>query len=417
MKEDFKLTDDQQQAFDEIIDWLYNSDEQFKTLKGYAGTGKTTLLNEIVREAKSYKGNKRPSLSVIVTATTNKAVKVLRERVVFDNFSTIHSLLNIKPVKKGKKEIFQPIKFVASGKKNIRYYDLVIIDECSMISSIDGSNDKEKSLLTIIKEETEDSSVKILFCGDEAQLQPINETVSQCFDYNPSVLTKIVRHGDTIANQSKLVRNTIDYVPIDSLIAEPDIVETDVGEIIRNFKSFRMNPDRFRMLCWTNNSVKLWNAKLRIADYGYKPDAPYMKGDILMANEPCEDEGYIIMNNSEEGVVTEVQDVGDSYIVSLEKIEGGYATVRILKEKHKKTVKENLEELAEKTRWPEFWSLKKKYHDVRHCYALTIHKSQGSTFENVIIDRKDVCLNNDDQNRNQLIYVGMTRASNKVYLY
>ena len=64
--------------------------------------------------------------------------------------------------------------------------------------------------------------------------------------------------------------------------------------------------------------------------------------------------------------------------------------------------------------WREFYRIKEAYNLVRPAYALTIHKSQGSTFGYVFVDFKDVerkC--RDGVVRNRLGYVGLTRASTK----
>ena len=58
--------------------------------------------------------------------------------------------------------------------------------------------------------------------------------------------------------------------------------------------------------------------------------------------------------------------------------------------------------------------MKKAYHDIRHCYALTVHKSQGSGFGTVVLDWENIQQNRDLQNRNQLLYVAMTRAEKQV---
>lgn len=396
-----ELTSDQQEAFNNIITWLEHPDpDKYKTLMGYAGTGKTTLLNEIA------KYSKRKGINTLFTATTNKAVKVLRSRVNHENFSTIHSACNIKPKQKGAKEIFEAVTW---NKKDISKYDLIIVDECSMIS---------EKLLGIIDDEID---VKVLFCGDPAQLQPINEDKSKCFDYNPEMLDTIVRHGDTIANKSKLIREKNVFVSVDQLIEEPDISRIKIEDIAKRFKNFRDNPDDIRMLCWTNKQVKLWNAKLRIADYGYKPDKPFIKGDIIIANQPCEVNNNVVMNNSEEGIILNVIEQDDSWFLEVDLFSGGIAHVTKLKDEYKSKVKKELKELADDKKWSQYWNMKKRYHDIRHCYAMTTHKSQGSTFNNVILDiddiNKNVKYNEDVENRNQLVYVGMTRASNKVYIY
>lgn len=414
MYHDFKLTEDQAEAFENIKIWLDTSDDQFYTLSGYAGSGKTVLMDYIVDYAtdKSKPYNER--FKTIVTATTNKAVKVLNDLVDHKTFSTIHKLLNIKPKRKGTKEIFEPISW---NKSDINEYDLVLIDECSMIS---------EKLLDIIKSHANED-VKILFVGDPAQLQPINESISKCFDYDGDMLTEIVRHDDTLAKQSKKLRNNTEWVNFETLISPPDVEWITLDEIKEVFVGFRDNPDKYRMLCWTNRAVKEWNKKLRVFDYEYIPNDHFKVGDVVIANQPCEVNNEIVMRNSEEAVVDDVNYAEDDlgirhYVLRVKRVNDLVAYLNVPIKEHEEKLSKKLNNLAKKCRegdenWGKFWYHKKYFHDVRHCYSLTTHKAQGSSFNNVIININDYNLNEDAEERNQLAYVGVTRAIDKVYLY
>lgn len=395
--EEIEYTKDQTTAFEEIKEWL-QSDETFKVLKGYAGTGKTTLLDGIVQHAKSI------GFHTVVTAPTNKAVKVLNNRVSGFNHRTIHSLLDIKPKRKGGKEVFEPVDFPNAEVFSI---DLIIVDECSMVSN---------KLFGIIKDKIQDGT-KVLFCGDPAQLQPVNEDLSSTFEHRPSELDEIIRYGDTIAQKAKHVRENPKEISLSKLMSPPDIVEGNSQLVNDYFSNWRDTPNNARMLCWTNKRVEWWNKKLREVDYGYKPDEPYTEGDILIANEPVEMNDEIVMMNSEEGTILEVEERNDAWKITLKKETGGRCRVRIVKEEYKQNLKNDLNKARRNKNWSKFWALKGKYHDVRHAYALTVHKSQGSTFTKVFMDSGDISKNRDILERNQLIYVAMTRASNKVIIY
>jgi len=419
------LTDDQKLAFTDIKEWLMNSDENYKTLSGYAGTGKTFLIDFIVNFAKS------EGLKTIVTATTNKAVKVLRSKVTFNKFSTIHSLLNIKAKKIADKEVFEPITY--GKKQDINEFDLVIIDECSMVS---------KKLLKIINDQLSDRDIfddygtKVLFVGDPAQLQPINETVSKTFKFNSVHLNEIVRHGDIIANKSKILRSTPEYIPFTSLLSDPEIRRTEKNDLKELFKGFRENPDKYRFLTWRNVSVDKWNRTLRIYDYGYIPKDDFNIGDVIIANSPCEKNmESVIMMNSQEAIVknvmkdarnievTDTKDVIIRYnILEVITDEGQEVTLNVVDNEDKRKLDSTLKKIAKlakekKLSWQHFWFNKKFFHDITHCYAMTTHKSQGSSFENVIIHTSDYDLNKDTEERNQLAYVGITRAMKSILLY
>jgi len=403
--DELTLNEDQKEAFEGFKEWL-KGDDLFRVLAGYAGTGKTTLLDYFVSHAISEdNGLKKWGLSCVVTATTNKAVKVLKDKVDASTFMTIHSLLNIKPKKKGTKEIFEQVTY---NQNDFSKYDLVIIDECSMIS---------EKLLRIIENQLEPLGIKVLFVGDPAQLQPINEELSDCFDFPGWQLTDVVRHSDTISHTAKRVRSTSNHVPVNSLIAPPDIDWISLKDAKSMYYGWRDNPDSVRLLCWTNKRVLKWNQKLRQAAYENPPTDRFVEGDIIIANKPCfEGQENMIMMNSQEGEVTSVTEEYDSWRLKVKKFAGSWANLRVIKRDFQKQHDKDLQQFAAAKNWKEFWREKKKYHQIRHAYALTTHKSQGSTFENVIIDPKDIGKNKDTKERNQLFYVAMTRAANKVYI-
>lgn len=411
---EFDLTEDQEEAYTEFQEWLESS-EQFWTLKGYAGTGKTTLLDyfthyatqEFQDDTKYGKG-----LETVITATTNKAVKVLNQKVDHHDFKTIHSLLNIKPKKQGRKEVFEQVNW---NRDNILKYDLVIIDECSMIS---------EKLFDIIENEIGGSRVKVLFCGDPAQLPPINEEKSLCFQFPGYELTEVIRHGDVISHKAKTVRNQNELISIDSLIAEPEISYISLREAERLFHNFNDHPEQARVLAWTNKAVIRWNSKLRSADWiarqGYEPETPFAAGDVIIANEPCTKKTpmgeRVLMLNSEEGKIKKVTEQYDSWHLKVKTESGSSVTLKRIKKEYYSTWKTNLDQFAAANNWKDFWAEKKKYHDIRHAYSLTTHKSQGSTFTNVILDPNDINKNRNVAERNQLLYVAMTRAAEKVYI-
>ena len=146
------LTDDQKIGITQVIKFCYDDKMTFG-LYGYAGTGKTTTIIELIYVLLKY--NLISSLAL--TAPTNKATDIIKskfkkcidilctEKLSFDDkiewlkkhkkidiqILTIHKLLNYGTDfdVKGNKI------FVKKGKTNINKFDVIIIDECSMIPS------------------------------------------------------------------------------------------------------------------------------------------------------------------------------------------------------------------------------------------------------------------------------------------
>lgn len=114
---------------------------------------------------------------------------------------------------------------------------------------------------------------------------------------------------------------------------------------------------------------------------------------------------------------------------------GNYKTFRItvttddnrlivLRPLHPESVAEHtreLENLAQQAKsnkrlWGKFWDLKEAFHTVRHGYATTAHRSQGSTYETSFVDWRDILVNRNLTEARRCLYVAFTRAKYRVFL-
>ena len=205
IKDNLKFTNDQKKGIKKIINFLTNNNISSYGLYGYAGTGKTTLIVNLI----SFLLKKRLINSVVFTAPTNKAVNIMKSKfrneisnllddeivksfdknITFQeqlrlltksgyniNFLTIHKLLSFKN------------EFNSSGDKvfqkgensTVNRYDLIIMDECSMLS-LHVIIHLFDEIIKLKKDTTRISVPKILFVGDPAQLPPVNESNSSIF--------------------------------------------------------------------------------------------------------------------------------------------------------------------------------------------------------------------------------------------
>ncbi|NEP19333.1 MAG: ATP-binding domain-containing protein, partial [Leptolyngbya sp. SIO4C1] len=62
------------------------------------------------------------------------------------------------------------------------------------------------------------------------------------------------------------------------------------------------------------------------------------------------------------------------------------------------------------------WAFRQRFHDVNYAYSLTVHKSQGSTFQDVFVDLPNLMRNPKTVERNQLVYVAFTRAAKRLFV-
>ena len=180
------LNDQQEAAISALVEFVDKGLTETFTIKGYAGTGKSTSIQVLLERLKAAKIEKK----VIFTAPTHKAVKVLRrmasEKGIDEvGFSTIHSLLGLKIKQVGDKQTLEPLK---QARKNdpLREVQIVVVDECSMIGG---------ELFTHIMNSLKFYDLQYIFMGDPAQLPPVGEKESPTFEYteNRAALTKVMR--------------------------------------------------------------------------------------------------------------------------------------------------------------------------------------------------------------------------------
>ncbi len=426
------LTPEQQQAL-QTLETFLESGDKIHLLTGYAGTGKTTLLQALLIHLQN-NGDKRP---IVFTALSNKATKVLA--TMADHWElkvdclTCCRLLGLQP--KIDKETGQQ-KFTADrkGKRLINRYRLVVVDECSMIN-------QEMWELLVKAVSRLDDKTQLLFVGDEAQLPPVGETASPCFEqiYDRTALTEVVRYGGAIGLLAEDVRRNLDRQMMprwESDRSEDNTQGTFILPsqqwdklLLRAFTSdsYGQDPDQVRVLAYTNRRVQQLNQRIRAAIYG-SDAAQFVVGERLMANSPCLiDDNQIILQTSEECKVL------DAYIdqtddpVMLERWQvwkmeivteaGLYRELRVLHGNEKKRFDKALKGLADSKSWKAFWELKQYFHELNYAYSLTVHKSQGSTFQDVFVDLRNLMINRKITERNQLCYVAFTRAANRLFLY
>ena len=174
------LTSDQENAKNLISEWFFNTQDQVFVLSGYAGTGKTFLIDYIVRNVLMLKIGVE---AVFVSPTGKAAANLVRNGTVA---GTVHGLIYMRNEdefdvdENGEIVERKELSFLKREKidEKIR---LIIIDEASMINEI-----VLKDLLSF--------NVKCLFCGDSAQLPPVNGTCPLL--ENPHyTMTEIVRQA------------------------------------------------------------------------------------------------------------------------------------------------------------------------------------------------------------------------------
>jgi len=145
-----ELTDAQARAIDAIVSWYKQPNGREFYLAGYAGSGKTTLVDHVINKLRS-----RGAQRIVTGAYTGKAAAVMRAKGAI-NPMTIHSMI-YSPVEN---EITGEVTFVLDPEGAAALADLIILDECSMID-------------TDMADDLRSFGRPILVIGDPGQLPPV----------------------------------------------------------------------------------------------------------------------------------------------------------------------------------------------------------------------------------------------------
>jgi exodeoxyribonuclease-5 len=415
------MNEDQVSAIALMQEFL-ESDEHFFLLKGPAGTGKTTLVKSfaIASEAR-----------LCFCAPTNKATKVLKESLTDDNYNpacmTIYSLLKLRIGTNGEiKELIEPEEAV-----DISKYDAVVLDEGSMIS---------KAIWPFITRTAKEQKVKFIFLGDRAQLPPVKEKFSLVWELPVNAeLTKVVRHDNAILKFATKLRNLVDH-PAPSIKIESDHdVEEGVwalskedfrSSILSHAQAFREHR-RAKVIAWRNKVVDEYNELIRNCLFD-NPEIKYLPTDRVVVTEPVHpidgDDKRTIASVDDEGEITKTSVVKhpkhrefSCWLLDIRLDDNRLIQVYVLHEDSQKAFDRAVEEKAAAAKvtprlWKDFWAFKGQFHQIRHAYAITAHRSQGSTYEWVWCDWKDILSNRDRAEGFRCLYVAATRPKKKLFL-
>lgn len=436
----FKPNEQQVEALNAMSDFI-NSDEVSMTLSGYAGTGKTSLMELIAAKMKKEHKN------IVFSASTNKAAAVLRDRVKKAGFTaqTLNKVFGIS-VEVDSSKPYDAANLVNKLKEaEITPGTIVVIDEASMI------NEENYRILNDIAKE---NGLKIIYTGDKGQLAPVNESqISKVFrDKNGKVvtLTKVERTEDNaILKEATAVRNGqplsgessfnsegkgVAYMKPTNKEGKKAIVEAFVPQL-------KKNPDFFRILAYTNKAVADYNTAVRNA-LGYHDNTPRVGEPIVgYSNWGAEYDRRTKQTtyrfiNSESYKVTEVKPAKQVYYslddgtriqmtaipitiedamgkrekVNLMDIKGNpqnlQAATMLAKEKARLfNVARHLPRREQPAIYQQINAIEKflfvndsikeggrtlQNKTFDFGYAMTVHKSQGSTFTHVLVDDADI---------------------------
>lgn len=421
----FTLNADQSAALDSILNWLEAPiAESFFVLRGYAGTGKTSTVRELI---KRFKGR------IVFTAPTNKATKVLRSTLKQANYTpecrTIYSLLGLRLEASGE---LRELK-VPEDPIDLSEFRLIVVDEGSMLNA---------QVMSHIKEAIAGHKhLRVLFMGDPAQLPPVREKESPIWKIeNRAILTKVMRHDNQILKLATAIRNVVDH-PAPSIVLNSDcdehggVFKVHKGAfyqlICKHAEEGNLTSGHTKIISWRNVKVDEYNRIARSVIFGTQEAAAsfWHPGDRLIFTGPAKDfNDDVVATTDDEGtvdkVIVEYHPIHSSvkcYRISVQIDEGPMVVAYSVHPEGRVEYTRIVDELAADAKrngrkWADFWLFKESFHDVRHAYAITAHRSQGSTYTTALVDYQDILLNRERNEAFRCLYVACTRPTTNLVL-
>ena len=365
----------QDEALRAVARWLKEGQKPLFRLFGYAGTGKTTLARYFAEHVDG---------QVQFAAFTGKAAQVLRAKGAV-NARTIHSLIYrprgeeaVEDETTGKTSI-NPT-FSLNRQSPIAKAALVVVDECSMVDEQLG-----RDLMSF--------GTPILVLGDPAQLPPISGGGFFTEHEPDHLLTEIHRQ----ARDNPIIRLALD------VREGREFMKGDYGTA-KVIGREDVNQDLVlaadQVLVGTNRTRRRYNQRLRELK-GF--DASYPQaGDklVCLRNDPAKG----LLNGSLWKVMTSSRETvkpGINLLVSPEEDDPDRGVSKI------KLMKAAFEDPDADIPWQQ----KKRFDDFDYGYALTVHKAQGSQWDEVVLFDESYAFKDT---RQRWLYTAITRAAERL---
>lgn len=291
-----ELTTQQKISFEKIKTFM-DSDASIFILRGYAGTGKTTMIkvvSDFIAQTRE----------VVLMAPTGRAARVLSQKTN-RKASTIHrAIYGMAAIETEKSEDIADIefKYIFPINKNDKKI-VAIIDEASMLCSRTirqeifqfGTGNLMDDLISFVRPSY---GGKLIFVGDPAQLPPVGESISNALNKEffegkglkvmSSELTEVLRQtGESIILKNAMqIRNLLNSKKRNQLFFNEkagEVVTVERGRLLESFLADRResNSNNSVLICFSNQSAYNYNMEIRESLYGV-PNPPLRVNDILM---------------------------------------------------------------------------------------------------------------------------------------
>lgn len=410
-----KWSPQQDQALKAVAEWLRDPDQQVFRMFGYAGTGKTTLAKHFAEGVGGL---------VFFCAFTGKAAYVLRQKGC-DGATTIHSLIyhtkekgramlkeleadlvqllgelraetvdlpeeerkayidchqivkNLRTKISSERDALARPMFTLNQGSEVKHAKLVVVDEASMVDDRMGED-----LLSF--------GVKVLVLGDPAQLPPVGGAGFFTEGCEPDVmLTEIHRQ----ARDNPIIQMAT-QVRLEKPLSVGDYGTSQVIELCHVNAGMAKAADQ--ILVGKNKSRHMYNNRMRQI-LGITEQMP-VPDDRLVCLRNNHDKGLL---NGAIWYVDDVGQVGDDRVFMTVRPEDGGALLDV--DAHAHYFLGNEDKLG--------WYERKDAEEFDYGYALTVHKAQGSQWDDVLLFDESYCFRKDKW---KWLYTGITRAAERI---
>lgn len=460
-------TQGQRKAIDALARLLQTVKERATlVLKGYAGTGKTTLVGALV---KLLAEERRP---VVLLAPTGRAAKVLMGYAAAPA-STIH------------RRIYRMSSDEEGGPggvslaPNKEEHALFVVDEASMIGQGGGGVFDRDLLADLFQHVFSGAGNKLLLIGDPAQLPPVGSAHSPALEVKDlavqgllagsTELTDVVRQtaASGILVNATALRATLARMPATErltqersaagppvipqfILGHADVERVDGHDLQDALEEAyaRDGDEEVCLVCRSNKRAYLYSQQVRARIHGFEEELE--ANDRLMvvknnyfwaAQESSAGPGsFALIANGEQVVVRRMHRTEERYGLRFADLTVGWWDGREDRELEVKVILDvlasegpalpgaRMRQLAQdvlagidaRTKGERFRLFKKDPYanalQVKYAYAVTCHKAQGGQWKSVFVDQGYVTEEMIDREYVRWLYTAITRASEKLYL-
>ncbi len=447
----FSLTNDQQTAIKKIAEFIFNpKSEEVFLLKGYAGTGKSSLIGTLVKTMTQFEQK------TVLLAPTGRAAKVF-SLYSDESAYTIHKKIY-------RQKSMSDIGGSFSLTNNLHQNTLFIVDEASMISNESGENSffgTGRLLDDLIEFVYSGNNCKLLFLGDSAQLPPVKQNISPAMDSYElqtygldvveSTLTEIMRQDEEsgILYNATLLRKALDSGATSNypqLVMNnfADVERISGNDLIEEISSCysRDGVEETIVISRANKSVNIFNNGIRNSVL-YREEE-LSNGDLLMVTKNnyfwLKEEAKVdFIANGEFVEVLRIRSEREMYglrfcdvVLYHKNYDLEFDAIINLDSLHSERSGDSYKQSnmlynALMEEYSNIGSKRDRYKQiknnvyfnalqVKYGYAVTCHKAQGGEWKNVFVDLSYINPDHLGDNFYRWLYTSITRSTKMLYL-